>query len=137
MRTIAAFATLTSLTALAAPAAVAAPAPSPAPSARQAALAAGDWRRAAELGASAADVVRGLQAKGGFAEMVPAESVVTIGPDNRVEVVALKPLPSLDAADTAGKAVRTTGLGGSGFAFTARWGSIILYPAYARSFASR
>ncbi|WP_329655852.1 hypothetical protein [Phenylobacterium sp.] len=105
----------------------------PVPSAKEAALTAGDWHRAAELGASAADVVRALQAKGLLADIVPDESVVTIGPNNRVGVVALKPLPALPAA-WSGTPVRTAGLSGSGFAFTAKPGSIILYPAYAQSF---
>jgi hypothetical protein len=105
----------------------------PVPSAKEAALSAGDWRRAAELGASAADVVRALQVKGQLADMVPEESVVTIGPNNRVEVVALKPLPALPV-DRSGTQLRTAGLSGSGFAFTAKPGSIILYPAYAQSF---
>jgi hypothetical protein len=106
----------------------------PVPSAKQAALDAGDWRRAAELGASAGDVVRALQAKGQFAGLAPERSVVTIGPDNRVAAVALEPLPALPA-DVAGAHARTAGLSGSGFTFTARAGSIILYPAYAQSFA--
>jgi hypothetical protein len=96
-------------------------------------LAAGDWRKAAELGASAAEVVRALQVQGRFADMVPAESVVTIGADNGVEVVALKPLPPLSPADTVGAGARTASLSGTGFAFTAKAGAIILYPDYARA----
>ena len=133
MRTLAAILALAAATTLAAPRAVAAPA---AP-ARAAALDAGDWRRAAELGASAADVVRALQARGQFADVVPGEAVVTIGPDNGVEVVALKPLPPLEPADVGKPSVRTADLSGSGFAFTARWGAIVLYPAYAQSFGSK
>jgi hypothetical protein len=108
----------------------------PAPSAKQAALAAGDWRLAARLGASAADVVRALQAKGELAGLVPDQSVVTIGPNNRVDAVALEPLPPLPA-DVAGPDVRTAGLSGSGFAFAAGPDAIILYPAYAQPFAAR
>jgi hypothetical protein len=129
MRLAAAFLALAATTAIAS-AAVAAPGPS----GKTATLAAGDWHRAAELGATAADVVRALQAKGAFADMVPEESVVTIGPDNRVDVVALAPLPALPA-ETAEAPGRTAGLSGSGFAFGAQRGSIILYPAYAQSFA--
>jgi hypothetical protein len=132
MRAIAAILALATVTILVTPAAVAAPASS---SAKDAALDAGDWRRAAELGASASDVVRALQARGQLADMVPGESVVTIGPDNGVNVVALKPLPPLAPADTAGKDVRTAGLSGSGFAFGAKPDSIVLYPAYAQTFA--
>jgi hypothetical protein len=105
-----------------------------APATKDAALAAGNWRRAAELGASAADVVRALQARGEFRELVPDESVVTIGPDNRVEAVALPPLPPLPS-DAAGPNARTRWLSGSGFAFGAARGSTILYPAFAGSFA--
>jgi hypothetical protein len=103
-----------------------------APSAAALALHAGDWHRAGELGASAADVVRALQARGQFIDMVPAEAVVTIGADNAVSVVALKPLPPLSAGDT-GKAVSTANLSGTGFAFTAKAGAIILYPTYAQA----
>jgi len=123
-------------TALIAPAAIAAPA-SPAHDAAVAkadALAKGDWRRAAELGASAADVVRALQAKGRFADMVPEEAVVSIGPDNSVDAVDLKPLPPLPA-DLAAGAGRTAGLSGPGFSFAARPGSITLYPADAPTFS--
>ena len=117
----------------------AAPAPAapnaPAPTPKAAALSAGDWRRAAGLGASAAEVVRALQAKGRFADIVPDEAVVTIDPDNTVDVVALKPLPPLTVPGATGPGVRTAGLSGSGFAFTAKPGAIILYPAFAQSFA--
>jgi hypothetical protein len=114
--------------------AFAAPAwPAPAPSATAAALAAGDWRSAAQLGASAADVVRALQARGQAADAVPEESVVTIDPGNRVEVVALKPLPPLPG-DTVQGERRTERLAGSGFAFSARHGAITLYPADAQTF---
>lgn len=131
MRTIAASLALIAVITLIAPAAVAAR-PS---SGKAAALDAGDWRGAAELGASAADVVRALQARGQFTNMVPGESVVTIGPDNGVSVVALKPLPTLDPADTAGKHVRTAHLSGSGFFFAAaKQGSVILYPPFADIF---
>ena len=129
MRTIAAVLTLATATTLIVPAAVAAPARS----AMDVALHAGDWRRAAQLGASASDVVRALQARGQFTNTKPGEAVVTISPDNGLNVVDLKPLPPLNAADTAGKDVRTAGLSGSGFAFGAKPGSIILYPAYART----
>jgi hypothetical protein len=118
---------LVAVTALAAPATVAAP------SAKAAALAAGAWRKAAELGASAAEVVHALQAKGRFTDMIAAESVVTIGADNGVEVVALKPLPPLAPGDMAGAGVRTADLSGTGFAFTAKPGAIILYPIYAQA----
>ena len=112
---------------LAGPAAVAAPELTP----KQTALAAGDWRKAAQLGASAAEVVRALQVKGQFADADPEDAVVTIGADNAVEVVEIKPLPPLPA-DVAG--AHTRGLSGSGFAFTAPSGSIVLYPADADTF---
>ena len=114
---------------LAAPAAVAAPGSSP----KAAALAAGDWRGAAELGASAADIVRALQAQGKDIDLVPEEAVVTIGPDNRVDVVALRPLPPLPADLSA--SARTAELSGTGFTFGAKRGSIVLYPASARRLA--
>ena len=118
--------------ALIAPAAFAAP-PSPASPARQAALDAGDWRKAAELGASAAEVVHALQAKGRFTDTDPSDAVVTIGPDNEVDVVEIKPLPPLPG--DLGSRAQTAGLSGSGFDFAAKAGSIILYPADADTFA--
>jgi hypothetical protein len=124
--------TLAALVALAAAATLIAPAAISAPSAAAVALHAGDWHRAGELGASAADVVRALQARGQFTDMVAAESVVTIGADNSVSVVPLKPLPPLSAGDT-GNAASTASLSGTGFAFTAKAGAIILYPAYAQA----
>ena len=102
----------------------------PARSDLNAALHAGDWRRAAQLGASAADVVRAAQARGQFAELKPAEAVVTIGPDNRLDAVALKPLPPLGPT---GPDARTANLSGSGFAFGAGRGAIILYPAFGQA----
>lgn len=106
----------------------------PARSALDVALHAGDWRKAAELGASASDVVRAAQARGQFADLKPAEAVVTIGPDNRLDAVALKPLPPLGPA---GADAGTANLSGSGFAFGAGRGAIILYPAFAQaSFAA-
>jgi hypothetical protein len=106
----------------------------PAPSAKAAALAAGDWRTAAQRGASAADIVRALQARGLETGAVPEESAVTIGADNQVDVVALQPLPPLPA-DIAASG-RTAGLSGSGFTFAAsRAQAIILYPADAATFA--
>lgn len=108
---------------------------SPSPAAKDA-LVAGDWRSAAALGASAADVVRALLEKGRIRDAVPEQSVVTINPDNSVEVVALRPLPDLDRA-IVGPNARTAKLHGTGFTFTAKRGSIILYPAYATgSFAA-
>jgi|GEM_PF-6135924 hypothetical protein len=139
MRALAIIVALAAATALSAPAAVAA-STSPASPAHEAAvakaeaLAKGDWRRAAEFGASAADVVRALQAKGRFTDMVPEEAVVSIGPDNSVDAVDLKPLPPLPA-DVAAGAGRTAGLSGPGFSFAARPGSITLYPADAPSFS--
>jgi hypothetical protein len=130
MRRIPAVAAIVALALALGSAAAAAPPLAP----RDAALKAGDWRRAAELGASAADVVRAVQAKGRFADMVAEESVVTIGPDNSLDVVALKPLPPLDGAASGD---RTAGLSGSGFAFSANAGSIVLYPTYAQSFAAQ
>ena len=124
--------TLTAIVALAAATGLIAPTAVSARSAAAAALHAGDWHRAGELGATAADVVRALQARGQFTDMVPAESVVTIGADNAVSVVALKPLPPFIASDS-GKAVRTASLSGTGFAFTAKAGAIILYPSYAQA----
>lgn len=124
MRTISAAVALATVTILSAPAAVAAP------SATAAALHAGDWHRAAELGASAADVIRALQARGRFTDMAPTECVVTIAADNAVDAVALKPLPPLDPADAKGSTAR---LSGTGFAFTAKPGAITLYPAYAQA----
>ena len=123
MRVIAAVLALAATPSLIAPAALA-------PSAMNAALDRGDWRAAAQLGASASDVVRALQARGQFAAMKPGEAVVTISPDNGVSVVALAPLPPLDPARTD---VRTVSLSGSGFAFGAARGAIILYPAYAKA----
>ena len=107
----------------------------PAPSAKEAALEAGDWHRAAELGASASDVVHALQARGRFADAAPGESVVTVDQNNDVAVVAVMPLPDLPAG-TAGSRVTTANLSGSGFSFGAKRGSIVLYPEYAKSFAS-
>ena len=104
-----------------------------APSAKDAALHDGDWRSAAEAGASAAEVVRALQARGRFADRVPARSVVTIRADNSVDVVALEPLPSLERAGVAGKDMRTVGLSGSGFTF-ANPDAIVLYPDYAGTY---
>jgi hypothetical protein len=97
------------------------------PATKAAALAAGDWRAAARMGASAAEVVRALQARGELADIVADEAVVTIGLDNHVDAVDIKPLPPLPA-DVATPGVRTAGLSGSGFEFTARPGSIVLYP---------
>jgi hypothetical protein len=107
----------------------------PSSSAKAAALQAGDWRHAAQLGASAAEVVRALHAKGRFSDVAPDEAVVTIRADNTIDVVALKPLPPLPGGTTA--AARTVGLSGSGFAFSAKPGSIILYPANAQTFAAQ
>jgi hypothetical protein len=124
-----AFAALAMTVALIAPAALAAPPPP----ARQAALAAGDWLKAAQLGATAAEVVRALQAKGRFTDADPADAVVTISPDNEVDVVEIKPLPPLPG-DLGSKA-QTAGLSGSGFEFGAKSGAIVLYPASADTFA--
>jgi hypothetical protein len=104
-----------------------------APITKSAALASGDWREAAALGATAAEVLRALQARGEFGDLAPEEAVVTIRPDNTIEAVALEPLPPLPA-DVARAGARTAGLSGSGFTFAAGRGSIILYPAYAASF---
>jgi hypothetical protein len=106
----------------------------PVPSGKAAALEAGDWRKAAELGATAAEIARALRARGRFADVAPEKAVVTIRPDGSVDVVALEPLPPLPA-DAAAAGARTADLSGSGFAFTAGPNSIVLYPAYARSFA--
>ncbi|HEY8004198.1 MAG TPA: hypothetical protein VIE16_08220 [Phenylobacterium sp.] len=108
----------------------------PAASGKDAALAAGDWRRAAALGASAADVVRALQARGRAPGADPDASVVTISAQgDDVAVTPLEPLPPLPA-DLRNDHARTANLGGSGFQFTARPGAIILYPASAQSFES-
>jgi hypothetical protein len=107
----------------------------PAHSTKEAALEAGDWHRAAELGASASEVVHALQARGKVADAVAGESVVTVDQDNEVDVVAVVPLPDLPA-ETHGSRVSTANLSGSGFAFGAKRGSIVLYPEYAKSFAA-
>jgi hypothetical protein len=101
--------------------------------ARQAALDAGDWLKAAKLGATAAEVLRALQAKGRFTDADSADAVVTISPDNEVDVVEIKPLPPLPG-DLGAKA-QTAGLSGSGFDFGAKAGSIVLYPPDATTFA--
>ena len=95
--------------------------------AKRSALNAGDWHAAAAQGATASEVVRTLQAKGLYRELNPDQAVVTIGPDNEVEAMALKPLPAIDGAliDT-----RTAPLAGTGFEFSRKPGSIVLYPAY-------
>lgn len=107
----------------------------PTHSTKEAALEAGDWHRAAELGASASEVVQALQTRGKFADALPGESVVTVDQDNQVDVVAVMPLPDLPA-EPDGSRVSTSNLSGSGFAFGAKRGSIVLYPEYARSFAA-
>lgn len=104
-----------------------------APSTKAAALAAGDWLTASKLGASAAEVVTALQAKGQYSDEVPTEAVVVISPDNTVEVVGMKPLPPLPG-HAAGRA-DTANLSGSAFDFGARPGSVILYPPEATTFS--
>jgi beta-lactamase regulating signal transducer with metallopeptidase domain len=94
---------------------------------KSSALSSGDWLQAARLGAGAADIVRALQGKGQYRELDPEQAVVTIDPDNTVEALPLKPLPSLEGA---GAETRTAALAGTGFEFSRR-DSIVLYPAYA------
>jgi beta-lactamase regulating signal transducer with metallopeptidase domain len=114
------------------PAAHAAAAPVPKDE-KRAALAAGDWRKAAMAGATAADVVRALQARGREKGVDPDQAVVVIALDDTVEVTPLKRLPSL--AD-AGKGGRTAELRGAGFGFSAKPGTIILYPPEANTFGA-
>lgn len=95
------------------------------------ALATGDWRRAAALGANAGEVMRALQAKGRFGGANPDEAVVTIAADGRIDVTPMKPLPLLGKP---GEEPRSANLGGTGFAFSAARDTIILYPSDARTF---
>jgi beta-lactamase regulating signal transducer with metallopeptidase domain len=97
----------------------------------QTALRAQDSRKAAMLGASAADIVRALQAKGREKGLDPEQAVVSIDAAGKVEVTPMKPLPAL-GADSAGG--HTIGLGGSGFSFGVKPGTITLYPKGATSF---
>ncbi len=68
---------------------------------RAAALATEDWRSAAFLGATAADIVRAEQAKGRYTDINPDTAVVVITQDGAINAVyALRPLPPLPGTAT-------------------------------------
>lgn len=77
---------------------------------RAAALATEDWRSAAFLGATAADIVRALQARGRYTDINPDTAVVVITQDGAINAVyALRPLPPLPGA-AAGASVNLGGV---------------------------
>jgi hypothetical protein len=93
----------------------------------QSALARGDFAQAAELGATAADVVRAAQAKGRFRDLDPALAEVVIAADGSIlNAYAMRALPPLAGATAD---ARTVEFDGTGDSFGYAGAAYILRPA--------